>query len=174
MTSVESQLASDDERDLYWMERALALAQRAAAIDEVPVGAVLVLGGEAVGEGWNQMISACDPTAHAEMVAIRAAAAQLGNYRLVGSTLYATLEPCAMCAGAIIHARVRRVAFGAMDPRAGAAGTIFNLLQSPSLNHRAEVSGGVLSEECGALLRSFFRVRRARASTHAGTAFSVG
>jgi len=150
-----------DEQDYYWMRRALALAQRAAEAGEVPVGAVLVRGGECIGEGWNQPISACDPTAHAEMVALRAAAARIGNYRLVDSTLYVTLEPCPMCAGAMVHARIGRVVYGAADPRAGAAGTVFDLLRSTALNHRAEVAGGVaLAEECGMLLRDFFRARR--------------
>lgn len=146
--------------DQYWMRRALELARWAATVGEVPVGAVLVLGHEVMGEGWNRPIGAHDPTAHAEMVALRAAAARLGNYRLVGSTLYVTLEPCPMCAGAMIHARVARLVFGAADPRAGAAGTVFNLLQSGHLNHRVAVTGGVLAEECGLLLREFFRVRR--------------
>jgi len=110
--------------DEYWMRRALTLAQCAAAAGEVPVGAVLVLGDEAISEGWNQPIGSCDPTAHAEIVVLRAAALRLGNYRLIGSTLYVTLEPCAMCAGAMVHARVMRVVFGTGDPRAGAAGTV--------------------------------------------------
>ena len=152
--------ASDHDR--YWMGRALELAQCAATAGEVPVGAVLVRGDELIGEGWNQPIGACDPTAHAEVLALRAAAARVGNYRLVDSTLYVTLEPCPMCAGAIVHARVGRVVFGAVDPRAGAAGTVFDLLQSPALNHRAEVSGGVMAGECGSLLREFFRARRSR------------
>jgi tRNA(adenine34) deaminase len=142
------------------MRRALELARRAAAAGEVPVGAVLVVDDEILGEGWNQPIGACDPTAHAEVVALRAAAARVGNYRLPGSTLYVTLEPCPMCAGALVHARVARVVFGAADPRAGAAGSVFNLLQSPALNHRAEVTEGILAEECGTLLREFFRIRR--------------
>lgn len=150
------------ETDEYWMRRALALAQCAAEAGEVPVGAVLVLGGEALGEGWNRPISACDPTAHAEIVALRAAAARLGNYRLVNSTLYVTLEPCAMCAGAMIQARVGRVVFGATDPRAGAAGSVFNVLQSELLNHRAALESGILAEDCGAILRDFFRARRVK------------
>jgi tRNA(adenine34) deaminase len=150
------------DRDRYWMGRALALAQCAAEAGEVPVGAVLVRGDEVIGEGWNQPIGVCDPTAHAEVLALRAAAARVGNYRLVDSTLYVTLEPCPMCAGALVHARVGRVVFGAVDPRAGAAGTVFDLLQSAALNHRAEVIGGVLGDACGALLRDFFRARRSR------------
>jgi len=148
--------------------------QCAAAAGEVPVGAVLVLDNEAVGEGWNQPISRCDPTAHAEIMALQAAAARLGNYRLVNSTLYVTLEPCAMCAGAMIHARVGRVVFGATDPRAGAAGSIFNILQSARLNHRAEVVGGLLAEECGAVLRDFFRARRVKPDAGAAAPLSAG
>ncbi len=162
------------ERDPYWMRRALELAQRAAAAGEVPVGAVLVLDHEAIGEGWNLPISRCDPTAHAEIMALRAAAARLGNYRLVNSTLYVTLEPCAMCAGAMIHARVGRLVFGATDPRAGAAGSVFNILQSEQLNHRAEVIGGILAEECGAVLRDFFRARRVKPDPDMETLFSAG
>ena len=146
--------------DRYWMSRALELARRAGAASEVPVGAVLVRNGEVLGEGWNQSIGVCDPTAHAEMLALRAAAAASGNYRLAACTLYATLEPCPMCAGAMIHARVARLVFGAADPRAGAAGSVFNLLQTDVLNHRIQISSGVLAEECGSLLRAFFRVRR--------------
>lgn len=147
--------------DSHWMRHALALAQRAAAEGEVPVGAVVVDSeGQILGEGWNRPIAAHDPTAHAEIQALRAAAEKVGNYRLVGATLYVTLEPCPMCAGAMVHARVRRVVYGAADPRSGAAGSVFNLLQSEQLNHRAEVTGGVLSEACGALLRGFFRERR--------------
>ncbi|MBK8181444.1 MAG: tRNA adenosine(34) deaminase TadA [Candidatus Competibacteraceae bacterium] len=142
------------------MCQALELARLSAAAGEVPVGAVLVLDNEMIGRGWNQPIGTHDPTAHAEVVALRAAAAYLGNYRLVGATLYVTLEPCPMCAGAIVHARVARVVFGAADLRTGAAGSIFNLLQSANLNHRAEVRGEVLAEECGTLLRDFFRARR--------------
>lgn len=163
-----------DERDYYWMRRALELAQCAAAAGEVPVGAVLALDNEAVGEGWNQPISRCDPTAHAEIMALQAAAARLGNYRLVNSTLYVTLEPCAMCAGAMIHARVGRVVFGATDPRAGAAGSVFNILQSERLNHRAEVVGGLLAEECGAVLRDFFRARRVKPDAGAAAPLSAG
>jgi len=148
------------EQDRDWMRQALVLARRAAEAGEVPVGAVLVRGAEVIGEGWNQPIGASDPTAHAEIIALRVAAARIGNYRLVDSTLYVTLEPCPMCAGAMVHSRVARVVYGAADPRAGAAGTVFELLRSTVLNHRAEVAGGVLAEECGALLRAFFRARR--------------
>lgn len=156
------------------MRKALELARLAAGAGEVPVGAVLVRGDEVIGEGWNRPIGARDPTAHAEVVALRAAAARTGNYRLVDSTLYVTLEPCPMCAGAIIHARVARVVFGATDPRTGAAGSVFNLLQSEALNHRAEVRGEVLAEECGALLRDFFRIRRLRPADGVDPAISAG
>ncbi len=142
------------------MQYALNLAQQAAAEQEVPVGAVLVRGDQLLAEGWNQPIGHCDPTAHAEIQALRAAATMQGNYRLPGSTLYVTLEPCPMCAGAIVHARVERVVFGATDPRTGAGGTVFNLLQADELNHSCKVTGGVLAEECGNLLREFFRARR--------------
>ena len=162
------------ETDKYWMRRALVLAQCAATAGEVPVGAVLVLDNETLGEGWNRPISACDPTAHAEIVALRAAAARLGNYRLVNSTLYVTLEPCAMCAGAMIQARVGRVVFGAHDPRAGAAGSVFNVLQSERLNHRAVLESGILAEDCGVLLRDFFRVRRIKPNLGADVLFSAG
>ncbi|WP_127477536.1 tRNA adenosine(34) deaminase TadA [Sulfurivermis fontis] len=149
-----------EAEDVRWMRLALELAQRAAAEGEVPVGAVVVKDGVVIGEGWNRPIAAHDPTAHAEIQALRAAAQLLGNYRLVDTTLYVTLEPCAMCAGAMVHARVRRVVYGAADPRTGATGSVFNLLQAPQLNHQAEVCGGVLADECGALLRGFFQIRR--------------
>ena len=142
------------------MQRALELAERAEQAGEVPVGAVLVLANEIVGEGWNHPISSHDPTAHAEVTALRAAAGRLQNYRLPATTLYVTLEPCPMCAGAIIHARVARVVYGAADPLAGSAGTVYDLLQSDKLNHRAHVEGGVLQDRCGEKLRAFFRARR--------------
>lgn len=150
------------ETDEVFMRRALELAACAEAEGEVPVGALVVLEGEVIGEGWNRPISARDPTAHAEIVALRAAAARLGNYRLTGATLYVTLEPCPMCAGAMVHARVARVVYGAADPIAGAAGSVFNLLQAPSLNHRARIDGGVLADACGRQLRQFFQQRRDR------------
>lgn len=148
---------AEDEK---WMLRALELARRAEAAGEVPVGAVIVKHGELVAEGWNQPITATDPTAHAEIVALRAAARAMGNYRLPDTTLYVTLEPCPMCTGALVHARVRRLVFGAADPRTGAAGSVFDLARSDSLNHKLEVRGGVMSEECGKLLRRFFAGRR--------------
>jgi tRNA(adenine34) deaminase len=147
----------DDE---FFMRRALELAREAEAAGEVPVGAVVVRAGEILAEGFNRPISTHDPTAHAEMVALRAAAARIDNYRLLGTTLYVTLEPCAMCAGAMVHARVERLVYAASDPRAGAAGSIFNVTQHPALNHRLEVVPGVLADECGTLLRDFFVARR--------------
>ena len=145
------------------MRAALAQAHLAGAAEEVPVGAVLVLDGSIVGRGYNQPISARDPSAHAEIMALRDAGQRLGNYRLPGSVLYVTLEPCAMCAGAIMHARVARVVFGARDPKTGVAGSVVNLFGEDRLNHHAQVEGDVLAEECGALLSAFFAGRRARA-----------
>ena len=151
----------EDESDIGFMQRALDLARRAQDEGEVPVGAVLVKDGQVVGEGWNRPIAAHDPTAHAEIQALRAAAQRLGNYRLPGTTLYVTLEPCPMCAGAIVHARVGRVVFGARDPRSGAAGSVFDLLPSDQrFNHRTEAEGGVEAEEAGRMLKAFFRARR--------------
>ncbi len=147
--------------DAHWMELALVLAGRAAAAGEVPVGAVLVRAGALLGEGWNCLIGAVDPSAHAEVQALRDAARRSGNYRLPGSTLYVTLEPCVMCAGAIIHARVERVVYGAPDPKAGACGSVFDLLPADGrFNHRTSCSGGVLADACGEVLRAFFRARR--------------
>ncbi len=143
------------------MQLALTLADRAAAEGEVPVGAVLVLNDAVIGEGWNRPIGTHDATAHAEIKALREAGQRLGNYRLPGTTLYVTLEPCVMCAGAIIHARVDRVIFGAPDPKAGACGSVFELLPSNSrFNHRTDCRGGVLAEDCAEILRAFFRARR--------------
>ena len=147
----------DDEA---FMGRALEMAQRAEAAGEVPVGAVVVRDGEVVGEGWNHPIAARDPTAHAEIQALRQAGQRMGAYRLPGATLYVTLEPCPMCVGAMIHARLARLVFGAHDPKTGACGGAMDLAGHPSHNHRLEVSGGVLSEECGERLRRFFRARR--------------
>ena len=146
------------------MQAALELARQAAAVDEVPVGAVIVRDGEIVGRGFNQPVSRRDPTAHAEVMALRDAAARLQNYRLPGCTLYVTLEPCAMCTGAIMHARIARVVFGARDPKTGAAGSVVDLFAEARLNHHAEVLGGVLDEECGSLLSGFFAARRNRTS----------
>lgn len=149
-----------DPTDEYWMRRALELAREAERVGEVPVGAVLVQGGQAVGEGWNHNINANDPSAHAEVQALRDAGRRLGNYRFPGATLYVTLEPCVMCAGAIVHARIARVVYGATDPKTGAAGSMFDTLVSDRHNHRVAVEGGLLAEEAGDLLRSFFRSRR--------------
>lgn len=151
---------SAEARAEYWMQRALILAQRAEQNGEVPVGAVVVMANEIVGEGWNRPISSHDPSSHAEINAIRAAAAHLGNYRLTGAELYVTLEPCVMCAGAIIHARISRLVFGAHDPRAGAAGSVFDILPTDKLNHRVEVSAAVMAPECADILQAFFRQRR--------------
>lgn len=148
------------QSDEFWMRRALELARRGESEDEVPVGAVVVLGGEPIGEGFNRPISACDPTAHAEIVALREAAARAGNYRLNGATLYVTLEPCVMCAGAIVHARIARLVFGARDIRFGGVRSKFRLADSELLNHRVEITEGVMGPECAALLEDFFRRRR--------------
>ncbi|WP_250626901.1 tRNA adenosine(34) deaminase TadA [Pinirhizobacter soli] len=147
--------------DETWMRRALTLAEHARdAEGEVPVGAVLVLNDEAVGEGWNRNIGTHDPTAHAEIEALRSAGRKLANYRIPGSTLYVTLEPCAMCAMAIVHARIARVVYGATDPKTGAAGSVFDTLISERHNHRVAVDGGVMADEASSMLREFFRSRR--------------
>ena len=143
-----------------YMALALALAQQAALAGEVPVGAIVVKDGEIIGRGYNAPISSHDPSAHAEMQALRDAAQKLGNYRLVGCTLYVTLEPCAMCCGAIQHARVARLVFGATDPKTGACGSVVNLMAEPKLNHHCEVQSGVLAAECGEVLSHFFAERR--------------
>lgn len=148
--------------DHDFMAVALELAREAATLDEVPVGAVVVREGEIVGRGFNQPIGRRDPTAHAEVIALRDAAARIGNYRLPGCTLYVTLEPCAMCIGAIFHARIGRVVFGARDPKTGAAGSVIDLFAEERLNHHAKIQGGVRAEECGALLSGFFAARRQR------------
>lgn len=148
------------ENDENLMRAALAEARAAAEAGEVPIGAVAVVSGAIVARGQNRVLRDCDPTAHAEVVALRAAAQAVGNYRLVDCELYVTLEPCAMCAGAMIHARLGRLVYGAADPKAGAAGSVLEVLNHPRLNHRMAVTGGVLAEECGDLLREFFRERR--------------
>jgi tRNA(adenine34) deaminase len=147
--------------DEDWMRTALAQAERAAAIGEVPVGAVVVVGGEMIGAGSNRREIDQDPLAHAELFAIREAARRLGSWRLVGASLYVTLEPCAMCAGALVLARVARLVFGAADPKAGYCGTLGDIPRDPRLNHRVEVTSGVLAEECGEILRRFFASLRA-------------
>ncbi|MEX2480379.1 MAG: tRNA adenosine(34) deaminase TadA [Gammaproteobacteria bacterium] len=147
----------------HWMHEALRLAACAERCDEVPVGAVVVLGGEIIGRGHNANITRSDPTAHAEIVALREAASRCGNHRLNGATLYVTLEPCPMCAGAIVHARIAHVVYGTTDPRAGAAGTVMDVLAHPALNHHPRVTGGVEAAASAKLLTEFFRQRRARA-----------
>ncbi len=148
------------ERDITWMHYALTLASQAEAQGEVPVGAVLIRDEAVLAEGWNQSIALNDPTAHAEINAIRKAGQISGNYRLPGTTLYVTLEPCVMCVGAMIHARIDRLVFGAYDPKSGAAGSVFPLLPSDKHNHKIEVSPGILATECASMLQDFFRKRR--------------
>jgi tRNA(adenine34) deaminase len=153
-------MESRPEDDCAFMREALSLAAEAAAAGEVPVGAVVVKDGRIVGRGWNRPIGAKDPTAHAEIVALREAAARLGNYRLPGCEVFVTLEPCAMCVGAMLHARLARVVFGAPDPKTGACGSVVALGADAKLNHQTAFQGGVLAEECGSLLRRFFADRR--------------
>lgn len=148
------------EQDLKWMRHALSLADKAQAIGEVPVGACVVINDVLVGEGWNAPISESDPAAHAELRAVQQAARHIQNYRLIDATLYVTLEPCSMCAGMLVHARVKRVVFGAWDAKTGAAGSVMNLLQHPSLNHHIEIVPGVLADECANKLSRFFQQRR--------------
>jgi tRNA(adenine34) deaminase len=158
VAAIDTLERQDDHR---WMRHALALAERAADEGEVPVGALVVRAGEILGEGWNRPIASHDPTAHAEIQALRAAARQVENYRLPGADLYVTLEPCPMCAAAIVHARIRRLIFGAYDPKGGACGSVFDLLPSDDrFNHRTLSTGGILGEDCGSVLRAFFRARR--------------
>ncbi len=146
--------------DEDWINYALGLARHAESIGEVPVGAVVVKDNEMIGEGWNQSITTHDPTAHAEIIALRDAAKKIGNYRLCDTTLYVTLEPCSMCAGAMIHSRIKRIVYGACDPKTGAAGTVFNLLNHEKLNHKVSCTTGVKADECGQLLSQFFKKRR--------------
>ena len=146
--------------DEFWMQHALELAKRAEAEGEVPVGAVLVKDDQVIAEGWNQSITLQDPTAHAEVVALRNAANKLANYRLNDTTLYVTLEPCCMCAGAMVHARVKRVVYGANDPKTGASGSVFTVLNSELHNHRIDILPGVLAEECSQVLKEFFKSKR--------------
>ena len=150
------ELASDE----LWMEEALRYAQRALEAGEVPVGAVVVCAGRVVGRGWNRNLADCDPTAHAEIVALREAGRNVGNHRLGDCELFATIEPCAMCAGAAIHARVRRLVYGADDPKAGAVHSILQVVNHPSLNHRMEIRGGVLAGRSAEMVQEFFRKRR--------------
>ncbi len=166
MAPVDAAATGFSTSDEHWMREALALADRAEREDdEIPVGALLVsAGGELLAEGWNRNIAEHDPSAHAEIVALRRAGRKLGNHRLLGSTLYVTLEPCAMCAMAMIHARVARVVFAARDPKTGAAGSVFDLLTDPRHNHRVAVEGGLLGEEAGARLTAYFRRKRGKPS----------
>lgn len=147
--------------DEQWMRHAMMLAQRAEQLGEVPVGAVLVKDQQIVAEGWNQMISLNDPSAHAEMQAVRQAGQVLDNYRLLDCTLYVTLEPCTMCAGVLVHSRIKRLVYGAADYKTGAAGSVLDLVRYPKFNHQLEVTAGVLAEECAAMLSAFFQRRRA-------------
>ena len=152
--------SSNPAFDELWMEEALRCAQRALEGGEVPVGAVAVCGGKIVGRGWNRNIASCDPTAHAEVIALREAGIAMGNHRLEDCELFVTIEPCAMCAGALMHARIRRLVYGAHDPKAGAAGSIMQVLNHPQLNHKMEVRGGVLAGRSAEVLQSFFKSRR--------------
>ena len=149
------------EDDLHWMQYALQLADKAEQSGEIPVGAVLVKEGLVLGEGWNQSIQLNDPSAHAEMIAIRQAAEKIGNYRLLDCTLYVTLEPCAMCAGLLVHSRVKRLVFGAKDAKTGAAGSVLDIVRHPVLNHQLDVQDGALAQQCADKLSAFFRRRRA-------------
>lgn len=153
-------MAAEPTRDERFMRRALELAQQAQQRGEVPVGALVVVRDRIVGEGWNCPIATHDPTAHAEVMALRAAGQAMGSYRLEGALLYVTLEPCAMCVSALLHARIARLVFGAWDPKAGACGSVLDLPRERAFNHRLDVFGGVLREQCGALLSTFFSCRR--------------
>lgn len=148
------------KQDDYWMRQAFKLAKRAQARNEVPVGAIVVIDDKIVGKGYNKPISASDPTAHAEVIALRAAAKKIGNYRLTNATLYVTLEPCLMCVGAMVHARIKRLVFGAYDAKAGAVESVFPLSHQTWLNHRFLYTGNILAAECGRILSDFFRARR--------------
>jgi tRNA(adenine34) deaminase len=157
-TTDDHRLTTDS--DELWMEEALRSAQRALEAGEVPVGAVVLCHGKVVGRGWNRNLADSDPTAHAEIIALREAAATVGNHRLGDCELFATIEPCAMCAGALVHARIKRLVYGADDPKAGAVHSVMQVLNHPQLNHRMEVCGGVLAGRSGELLQEFFRKRR--------------
>ncbi|MDQ1213890.1 tRNA adenosine(34) deaminase TadA [Pantoea anthophila] len=148
------------QQDEYWMRHALSLARRAWEQGEVPVGAVLVQNDRVIGEGWNRPIGQHDPTAHAEIMALRQGGKVLENYRLLETTLYVTLEPCVMCAGAMVHSRITRLVYGAHDLKSGAAGSLLDVLGHPGMNHQVELTSGVLAEECAAMLSDFFRMRR--------------
>jgi tRNA(adenine34) deaminase len=148
------------QMDEFWMEEALQAAQQALRMGEVPVGAIVVLDNKIVGRGWNRNLSDHDPSAHAEIVALRSAGAAIGNHRLIGCELFATIEPCAMCAGAMVHARLKRLVYGADDPKAGAVHSVMQVLNHPQLNHKMEVLGGVAAQRCAELLQEFFKSRR--------------
>lgn len=153
-------MTTSTQTDIDYMQQAIALAQQAAEQGEVPVGAIIVKDGAIIGKGSNTPINTHDPTAHAEIIAMRDAAQRIGNYRLVDCTLYVTLEPCAMCTGAMQHARIARVVYGASDAKTGACGSVVDLMAETKLNHHAVVEGGVLAEECGSILSTFFKARR--------------
>jgi tRNA(adenine34) deaminase len=159
---LKGESSQNHDADKRWMRAALRQAERAAAEGEVPVGAVVVHAGRVLARAHNRPIHLSDPTAHAEILALRRAARKLGNYRLAGCSLYVTIEPCAMCASAIIHARIKRLVFGAHDSKAGAAGSVLQILNHPKLNHRVEIVGGVMGRDSGELLRGFFSERRGR------------
>lgn len=156
----DPQIAAIQDDDHKWMSYAMALAKKAESINEIPVGAVVVLDGKVIGEGWNQSICLHDATAHAEMIALREAGKSIENYRLLDATLYVTLEPCAMCAGAMVHSRIKRLVYGATDLKTGAAGSVFNLVAHAQLNHQVEVQAGIYAEETGNMLSQFFKRRR--------------
>ena len=156
----DERLTTNDHSDELWMEEALRCARRALEMDEVPVGAIVVCGGEIVGRGWNRNITDSDPTAHAEMVAMREAGAVMGNHRLGPCDLFVTIEPCAMCAGAMVHARIRRLVYGADDPKAGAVHSVMPVVNQPQLNHKIEVRSGILAGRSAELLQTFFKSRR--------------
>jgi tRNA(adenine34) deaminase len=149
-------------QDAKWMQRAFELAEKAKSRDEVPVGAVIVFENQIIGEGWNQPISSSDPTAHAEIMALRDAGNNIGNYRLPNTTMYVTLEPCVMCAGAIVHARLEKLVYAAGDPKTGACGSVFNLLQSEELNHKVDIEQGIMENESRSLIQTFFKEKRAK------------
>jgi len=157
LAELQQQTIADDQK---WMEHAMLLAEKAEANDEIPVGAVVVLDGKVIGEGWNKSICLHDATAHAEMLALQEAGKLIENYRLIGATLYVTLEPCPMCAGAMVHSRIKRLVYGAADLKTGAAGSVFNLVAHPQLNHQVEIAAGVFAEETGDMLSQFFKRRR--------------
>jgi tRNA(adenine34) deaminase len=160
MTSPRTILTQEIAPDEFWMAEALKEARHALDAGEVPVGAIVILGDKIVGRGYNRNISGHDPTAHAEITALREAGASIGNHRLIGCELFATIEPCAMCAGAMVHARLKRLVYGADDPKAGAVHSVMQVLNHPQLNHKMDVCGGVLAGSCGELLQEFFRSRR--------------